>query len=308
MKLIIQIPCYNEAETLPVTIGELPTSVPGVDKVEFLVVNDGSTDNTSEVARKLGVHHVLDLPHQGLALTFIAGMEHALELGADILVNTDGDNQYPAKMIPALVEPILKKKAHMVIGERDVDNPHRVPALKRMLYGLGASVVNALTGLKVKDPTSGFRAFSREAMLRITSCSEFSYTLDTIIQLSKKRLPIATIEIIPNPALRESRLFKSMWRFVVNQSLTILRVYLLYEPFKVFSALGVLFLTLSLLLFGRYAVFFFQGAGRGHVQSFVLGGVMLVLAVLSVFVGLVAEQVRGNRALLEDILYRMKRG
>ncbi|NQT94997.1 MAG: glycosyltransferase family 2 protein, partial [Candidatus Omnitrophica bacterium] len=244
MKLIIQIPCYNEEETLPVTLKDLPKTIKGIDSVEVLVIDDGSKDRTREVARECGVDHILELSlHQGLANTFKNGIEKALELGADIIVNTDGDNQYCGQDIEKLVSPILQKKAEVVIGCRDIDTIKHFSFIKKCLQRVGSYIVRKFSGTDIKDTTSGFRAYSRNAALRLNVFSTYSYTLETIIQAGRKEIPTVSVDIKTNEKLRESRLIRSIPSYLVKSTATILRIYLMYEPFKTFFSIGILFLT-----------------------------------------------------------------
>jgi len=306
MKLVIQIPCYNEETSLPETIRHIPKKVEGVDEVEVIVVNDGSTDKTSEVAKNLGLH-VVDLPRVGLARAFSAGLEAALKNGADIVVNIDADNHYPGEMIPEIIKPILKGNAGMVIGERDIYDKRKTPFIKRIFYRIGAWAVKILTGLDIKDPTSGFRAFSRDAIMRISVASDYSYTVDTVIQCAMKKIPIATINVLTNPPLRPSRLFKSIPQFLLKQGATIIRVFTYYKPLFVFLLLSTIFFLCSFILAGRYIYFMSIGKGTGHVQSVIASGVLFITGFLMLMLGLIADMLGNIRRLLEEILYRIKK-
>jgi glycosyltransferase involved in cell wall biosynthesis len=306
MKLVIQIPCYNEETSLPETVRHIPKKVEGVDEVEVIVVNDGSTDKTSEVAKNLGLH-VVDLPRVGLARAFSAGLEAALKNRADIVVNIDADNHYPGEMIPEIIKPILKGNAGMVIGERDIYDKRKTPFIKRIFYRIGAWAVKILTGLDIKDPTSGFRAFSRDAIMRISVASDYSYTVDTVIQCAMKKIPIATINVLTNPPLRPSRLFKSIPQFLLKQGATIIRVFTYYKPLFVFLLLSTIFFLCSFILAGRYIYFMSIGKGTGHVQSVIASGVLFITGFLMLMLGLIADMLGNIRRLLEEILYRIKK-
>jgi glycosyltransferase involved in cell wall biosynthesis len=306
MKLVIQIPCYNEESSLPETLKHIPKKVEGVDEVEIMVINDGSTDRTSEVARGLGLH-VVDLPRVGLARAFSAGLENALRRGADIVVNIDADNHYPGEMIPELIKPIINGNAGMVIGERDIYDKKKNPFIKRIFYRIGAWAVKTLTGLDIKDPTSGFRAFSKDAIMKISVASDYSYTVDTVIQCAMKKIPIATIDVITNPPLRPSRLFKNLPQFLFKQGATIIRVFTYYRPLFIFLLLSAVFFLFSFLLTGRYIYFMAVGEGRWHVQSVVVSGILFITGFLLFILGLLADMLGNIRRLLEEVLYWLKK-
>ena len=308
MKLIIQIPCLNEEQTLPVTVGDLPREIAGVDSIEFLVIDDGSCDRTVAVARELGVHHIVRFRrNRGLAAAFAAGLDACLRLGADIIVNTDGDNQYAGADIPKLIDPILAGQADVVIGDREIDTiAHFSPAKKR-LQKLGSWLVRQASDTNIPDTTSGFRAYNREAALRLNVMSDYSYTLETIIQAGKQRLALTHVPVHTNPKLRESRLFKSIPAYLRRSIETIVRIYAMYEPLRIFVAAGVLLLLGGLLLSLRYIYFVFQGEGTGHVQSVIVAAVLFIAGFQVSLIGLLADLIAVNRRLSEDILLRIKR-
>ncbi len=309
MKLIIQIPCYNEEKTLPVTLGEVPRQVEGVDEVEILIVDDGSADRTVEVAREAGVDHVVRFTHnRGLARAFSAGLDACLALGADVIVNMDADNQYRAGCIPGLVEPILEGRADVVVGERPIEAIEHFSWLKKRLQRLGSWVVRRLSGTEVPDATSGFRAYSREAALRLNVVSEFTYTLETLIQAGQTGIAVAHVPIETNPKTRESRLFASIGGYVWRSAQTIVRIYVMYRPLRTFVCVGALPLLAGLVLVVRFFYFYLTVQGpTGHVQSLLVGGVLLLLGVLFLVLGLLADVVAANRKLLEETLYRVRR-
>jgi glycosyltransferase involved in cell wall biosynthesis len=307
MKLIIQIPCFNEAKMLPLTIGALPRTVPGFDEVEYLVIDDGSTDRTSEVARALGVHHVVRCQHRGLAATFMAGLEAAVSRGADVIVNTDGDNQYQADDIVRLVEPILEGRAELVVGDRGVANHPRFSRLKRWLQRLGSWVISKASGLHTPDATSGFRAFTRDMALRTLVLSDYSYTLETLIQAGARRKAVAFVKVGTNPQLRPSRLFRSIAQYMRLSGATILRAYTLYRPLRVFLTLGFLLILLGTIPGLRYLYLFVTGQGVGHVQSLILAAILLVVGFQILMIGLVADLLSFNHKLMEEVVYRLRK-
>lgn len=308
MKLIIQIPCFNEAETLPSTIADLPRQVPGFDEVEFLVIDDGSTDGTHEVAKELGVHHIHRLPqNRGLAHAFTLGLETALKLGADVIVNTDGDNQYRGEYIKDLVRPILEGEAEIVIGDRQIDRISHFSPMKKILQKLGSWVVRWASGTDIPDATSGFRALSRTAALQLVIFSSYTYTLETIIQAGKKGLSVTSIPILTNTMLRESRLIRSIPRYILRSAGTILRIFLMYEPLRVFLTLGMFPIIAGSLLLIRFGYFFITTDDSGHIQSLIIASILIVLGLLIFLLGMLADLIARNRQLTEEMNYRLRR-
>jgi glycosyltransferase involved in cell wall biosynthesis len=306
-KLIIQIPCFNEAENLPATLLALPRKVDGIDTVEFLVIDDGSRDGTYEVARKWGVHHVVrHRRNRGLAAAFRTGIDTALAAGADIIVNTDGDGQYEGADIALLVAPILAGEAEIVVGDRGVARNEHFSPLKRLLQRVGSRVVQRLSRVSVPDAVSGFRAISRAAAQRINITTEFSYTTDMLIQAGQKRLAIASVPIRTHRVDRPSRLFKSIPRFIMQTGVTMARAYTTYNPLRAFVGTGMVIAFVGLLPILRFLWFWADGRGDGHVQSLVLGGALLVLGVLVAIMGMLADLIGANRKLLETSLVRLR--
>jgi len=308
MKLIIQIPCLNEEGTLPAVIRDLPDRVEGIDSVEYLVIDDGSTDRTVEVAKEIGVHHVASLPgNKGLARAFSAGLEVALRLGADVIVNTDGDNQYRGEDVERLVEPVVAGRADIVIGDRETASIAHFSWLKKRLQALGSLVVRRFSNTAVPDATSGFRAWSREAALHMNILSPFSYTLESIIQGATKGFRIESVPIRTNEKTRESRLMRSTSEFVLRSATTILRISVFYRPFRFFFFIGLVALLAGSAIGARFLWFFLTGEGEGHVQSLILTAVLLLMGFTTFVLAVVADLVSVNRRLQEDILYRVKR-
>lgn len=306
-KLIIQIPCLNEAETLPATLADLPRHLPGVDVVEVLVIDDGSRDQTAEIARAHGVEHVVRFRRRkGLAAAFMAGIDAAVKLGADYIVNTDADNQYVGADIAVLLEPLVRGDADIVIGDRNIKALGEMSPYKKRLQRLGSWVVRQVSGTEVPDTTSGFRAYTREAALRMTIVSEFSYTLESIIQAGKKRMAVAHVPIRTNPRSRPSRLFDSLWSYVKASAATIVRIYAMYEPLKVFSYIGATLFALGFAITLRFLYYYFTGTGLGHVQSLIISAVLMIVGFQVLLIGLVSDMISGSRKLLEDLLYRVR--
>jgi glycosyltransferase involved in cell wall biosynthesis len=309
MKLIIQIPCFNEEETLPVTLADLPREVPGFSTVEWLVIDDGSRDRTVEVARRHGVDHIVRLTNnKGLAAGFQAGLDACLKLGADVVVNTDADNQYDARDIPKLVEPIVAGNADMVVGDREVMTIEHFSPLKKSLQRLGSWVVRQASSTDVPDTTSGFRAYNREAAIQLIVVSKFTYTLETIIQAGKLLVATDHVPIRTNDKLRESRLFPSMWAYVRRNSLSIFRIYSQYEPLRVFMTLAAIVGLAAAVIWARFAYFYvIAGEGAGHVQSLILGAVLFNAAMLLAALGVIGDLLAAQRTMSQRTFERVRR-
>ncbi len=309
MKLVIQIPCLNEEATLPLVLESIPDSIDGVDEIVVLVIDDGSTDKTMQVARQHGVKHfVHHVRNQGLGRSFHDGALKALEMGADIVVNTDGDNQYPQERISDLVQPIVEGKADIVIGDRQTHLIEHFSLFKKLLQRLGSAVVNKAAGTSLPDAVSGFRAYSRESLLRLNTITRFSYCTETIIQAGYKGLHIVSVEIDTNPPTRPSRLFKSHWEHVRKTALTIIRAYIMYKPYIIFGWLGSTLFVLGLVPFARFVYFSLQdGSTRGHIQSLLVGSLLMIAAFLCLVLNIIADLIRINRILIEDNLEQTKR-
>jgi glycosyltransferase involved in cell wall biosynthesis len=306
-KLIIQIPCLNEAQTLPDTLADLPRRIAGIDVIEVLVVDDGSRDGTAEVARRCGVQHVVRFTRtKGLAAAFMAGIDAALKLGADFVVNTDGDNQYHGGDIERLLAPLLRGEADICIGDRNIQSLRHLSPTRRFLQRLGSWVVRQVSNTQVPDTTSGFRAYTREAALRMMIVSDFSYTLESIIQAGKRRMAIAHVEVATNPRTRPSRLFQSVLDYVKKSGATIVRIYASYEPLKIFSYIGGSIFGIGFLISARFVYYYLQGFGEGKLQSLILSAVLMIVGFQIVLIGLVADLISGSRRILEDLLYRVR--
>jgi glycosyltransferase involved in cell wall biosynthesis len=312
VKLIIQIPCFNEEKTLPLVFEGMPRHIPGIDVIEYQIIDDGSTDNTVKVARSLGVHHIVSagrVNRRWLGRAFRAGIDHALKHGADIVVNTDGDNQYPSRYIADLVRPIVEGRADIAIGDRAPGKVKEFSWIKQRLQVLGSGVIQSLTGLPVKDAVSGFRAYSRDALLKIHVLTNYTYTVDTLIQSHQKGLDIEWVPISVNAKTRESRLITSISAKVRKSGATILRMVTLYRPFRTFMLFSGLFLVPGVFLLSRFFYYYIvrQGQGTGLVQSVVIGGVCIMVAVQMFVLGILADLLSANRTLIEDLLVRMRK-
>ena len=306
-KLLIQIPCLNEAQTLPATLADLPKNISGIDAIEVLVIDDGSRDGTADVARACGVDHIVRLRrNKGLAAAFQAGIDACLKAGADFIVNTDADNQYAGAEIPKLIAPLLRGEADIVIGDRNIAELRHMSWRKRQLQRLGSWVVRQVSNTSVPDTTSGFRAYTRDAALRMTIISEFSYTLESIIQAGKKRMAIAHVPITVNPRTRESRLFDSVFSYIKRSGATIVRIYAMYEPLKVFTYLGLTILGVGLLGLGRFIYYYFESQAFRHIASLIASALLMIVGFIVLVIGLLADVISGNRKLLEDLLYRVR--
>ena len=308
MKLIIQIPCYNEAETLEVALNDLPKQIDGIDEIEYLIINDGSKDNTVEVAKNWGVHYVVNFKcNKGLAKGFMAGLDACLRQGADIIVNTDADNQYCGADIEKLVRPILNGKADIVIGERPIDDTEHFSPLKKKLQHIGSWTVRVASKTDVPDAPSGFRAYSRQAALKMNVVNEYTYTLETIVQAGRNKMAITSVPIRTNPELRKSRLFNSMFGYIKKSMLTIIRAFMMYKPLRFFTIIGSVIFLIGLILGIRFLVFVFMGESGGHIQSLILASTLLLLGFQTFISGLQADLIASNRKLLEDIQERVRR-
>lgn len=308
MKLFVQIPCYNEEATLPLVVRSIPRQIPGVDEVRILVINDGSHDRTVEVARELGVDYIVShRGNRGLAATFQTGLDACLQLGADIIVNTDGDNQYPQAEIPNLIAPILRGEADMVVADRQTDQISHFSAQKKVLQRFGSWMVRRLADAQVADAPSGFRAFTREVAERLNVVSTYSYTLDTLIQAGRGKMKIANVPVLTNAKTRESRLMRGTMDYLANSAATLLRVYAMYESLKVFFVIGALIMLIGSAFVGRWMFYYFQGEGEGKVQSLVLAAALLIIGFNIWGMGLLANLIGSNRRLLELLTYRVKR-
>ena len=308
MKLLIQIPCYNEAETLEIALNDLPKQIDGIDEIEYLIIDDGCTDNTVEVARNWGVHHIVSFTrNKGLAKGFMAGLDACLRNGADIIVNTDADNQYCAEDIPKLIQPILEHKADIVIGERPIDETEHFSWIKKKLQHLGSWVVRKASHTDIPDAPSGFRAFSREAAMRINVINDYTYTLETIVQAGRNKMAIVSVPIRTNPELRKSRLFHSMYGYIKKSVLTIFRALMMYKPLYCFTLVAAVPSTIGFLIGIRFMIYYFAGKGSGHTQSLMLACTLLIIGFVTFVIGMLADVISANRKIIEDVQYNIKR-
>ena len=308
MKLIIQIPCLNEAETLEIALNDLPKHIDGIDEIEYLIINDGSVDNTVEVARNWGVHYIVSFKrNKGLAKGFMAGIDACLKHGADIIVNTDADNQYCGEDIEKLVRPILDGKADIVIGERPIDETEYFSPLKKKLQHFGSYIVRKASKTDIPDAPSGFRAFYREAAMHINVMNNYTYTLETIVQAGRSSWAITSVPVRTNGELRKSRLFHSMGAYVKRSMITIIRAYMMYRPLTFFSVLGLIPFTGGFLIGLRFLIYWLKGSGSGHIQSLIFASTLMLLGFMTFIVGLQADVIANNRKILEDIQYRIRK-
>lgn len=308
MKLIIQIPCYNEAETLEIALNDLPKHLKGIDEIEYLIIDDGSQDETVKVAEKWGVHHIVSFhQNKGLAKGFMAGLDGCLKNGADIIVNTDADNQYQAEDIQKLIQPILDGKADMVIGERPIDETEHFSLIKKKLQHFGSWVVRRASNTDIPDAPSGFRALSREAAMHINVVNDYTYTLETIVQAGREKIAIVSVPIRTNAELRPSRLFKSIWSYVKKSIVTIVRAYMMYKPLRCFTFLAMLPTVCGLGIGVRYLLYMAAGRAGGHIQSLILGCTLIIIGFLTFMIGLVADVIAANRRILQDAQYHTRR-
>ena len=307
MKLIIQIPCYNEAETIAIALSALPREVPGFDKVEWLVIDDGSTDDTIKVARANGADHIVrHIRNQGLARAFMSGIREAVRLGADVIVNTDADNQYNADDIPALTRPIVSGQADMVVGARPIDTINHFSPIKKNLQKMGSWVVRSASRTDIPDAASGFRAVSRDAALQLVVFNNYTYTLETIIQAGQKNMAVTSVPVRVNADLRKSKLVKSIPSYIIHSIVTIVRIFIVYRPFRFFASIGTVLFGAGILIGMRFIWFYFHGRGDGHMQSLILASVLLGMGFQTLLIAIIADLLSASRKLLEDVRYNLK--
>lgn len=308
MKLIIQIPCFNEEKTISTTLNDLPRQIDGVDSIEWLIINDGSTDNTIQVALDNGVDHIVDLgTNKGLAYGFMAGLHACIERGADIIVNTDADNQYSARFIPDLIKPIINKEAEIVVGERPIIKISHFSATKKLLQKFGSFVVRFISKTNIPDAPSGFRAFSRDAAIRLNVFNEYTYTLETIIQAGMKNISITSVPVQTNKDLRPSRLVKSIPSYIRKSIITIIRIFVIYKPFRFFGIIGCAIFFVGFLIGCRFLYFYMNGQGGGHLQSLILSSILLSIGFQTMTLAFIADLLSVNRKLLEESIYRQRK-
>lgn len=308
MKLIIQIPCYNEAETLEIALNDLPKHIDGIDEIEYLIINDGSKDNTVEVAKRWGVNYVVNFRrNKGLAKGFMAGLDACLRNGADIIVNTDADNQYNGADIETIVRPILDGKTDIVIGERPIDQTEHFSPIKKKLQHFGSWVVRIASDSDIPDAPSGFRAYSREAAMRLNVTNEYTYTLETIVQAGREKIAMESVPVRTNAELRPSRLFNSMMGYVKKSMVTIVRAFIMYRPLKFFIGVGLIPFIAGIIIGLRFIVYMFMGGGGGHIQSLILSSILIMMGFMTMIIGLQADIIAKNRKLLEDIQYHVRK-
>lgn len=308
MKLIIQIPCYNEAETLEIALNDLPKHIDGIDQIEYLIINDGSKDNTVEVAKNWGVNYVVNFKrNKGLAKGFMAGLDACLRNGADIIVNTDADNQYCGDDIEKLVRPIINGEADIVIGERPIDQTEHFSPLKKKLQHFGSWVVRKASNSDIPDAPSGFRAYSKEAALRLNVTNQYTYTLETIVQAGREKIAMTSVPIRTNGELRPSRLFSSMFGYVKKSMVTIVRAYIMYQPLWFFTVLGLIPFLIGGGLGIRYLIYFIMGNSGGHIQSLILASILIIMGTMIMVIGLLADLIAKNRKILEDVQYQVRK-
>lgn len=308
MRLFVQVPCLNEEDTLPEVLKTIPKKIAGIDSIDILIIDDGSSDRTVDIAKKHGVKHfVIHKKNQGLAKSFSDGLDYCLGHGADIIVNTDGDNQYPQADIPKLVRPILEDRAEIVIADRQTHKIEHFSPIKKFFQKFGSWVVNKAAGTNLPDAASGFRAYSKEAAIRINVITTFSYCMETIIHAGNKRIPIETVKVTTNPKTRDSRLFKNVWQHMYKSAVAIIRSFTMHKPYVIFISLGSILLLVGLIPFARYAIIYFSGDRGQHLQSLIVGAILLFMAIISFALGVLADLIRTNRILIEDQLERTKR-
>lgn len=306
-KLVIQIPCFNEEKTLLTTLNALPEAIDGIDEIEVLVINDGSTDNSGKIAEEWGAKVLEIKPNKGLANAFRSGLQECLNLGADIIVNTDADNQYNADDIKEIVKPVLDKKADIVVGARDIFSIKEFSPIKKLLQKTGSAVLRLLSSTKVQDAPSGFRAFSREAALKINVFDNYTYTMETLIQAGAKGLTVQSVPVRVNSKLRDSKLVKNIFNYVFKSMKTTIRMFIVYRPFRFFITFAAILLVFGLTLVGRFLYYYFAGQGNGHIQSLILAAVFLISSVQLGIVAIIGDLLSINRKLLEDIQIRVKK-